>query len=108
MKMLEVIQEDETKMATNLRQGLGKRGIVTALLVLVIGAGLAACGEATPAAVTEPTATTAAAAGDVVTTQPTEAPASADTGDMQEAKLVLTEWAIEPSTVEVPAGKVRL
>src|SRR4051812_16481944 len=81
----------------------------------VVAVGLAACGDtptATPAP--QPTATTAAQVE-----QPTASTAtgSADTastdangstaGGEQEVKITLKEWAIEPSNIEVSAGKVK-
>ena len=91
---------------------------LASLLVLAISLSLAACGDttttttqptATSGQMAEPTATTATA-GDDTGGAAIQTPATAsddDGGDAQEVELTLTEWAIEPKTVEVNAGRVR-
>jgi plastocyanin len=82
---------------------------ITAALSALMMVTLAACGgtqasstTAPEAAATNTPATSAPADANVVTAD--QAPAS---GDVQEVQVMLKEWAIEPSNIEVNAGTVR-
>ena len=83
-----------------------KRIGMTAVLVGVIGMSLAACGDSpTATPLPQPTNTTAPMAVD-----PTAMPeATQGTSDeVQEVKLNIKEWKIEPASVELKPGKVRI
>lgn len=83
--------------ANKVRKHLSRVGL-TAMLLGVMAVSLAACGGDTNA----PAATSPAA------TATTQAPDDGSTdGAMQEVNLALKEWAIEPKSVEVNAGKVK-
>ncbi len=83
-----------------------KRIGMTAILVGVIGMSLAACGD-TPTATPQPQATNTTAPA---TVDPTAMPdATAGTSDeVQEVQLTIKEWKIEPASVELKPGKVRI
>ncbi len=72
---------------------------ISALMVGVIGMSLSACGgdAATATPPPAPTATVAAAA----------ATSGISSSDAQVVNIVLKEWSIEPSNIEVKAGKVK-
>ena len=87
-----------TGIANKMRKHLMRVGL-TAMLMGVMAVSLAACGGDT----TAPAATSPAATA-------TQAPSGGGTTDgeaMQEVKLALKEWAIEPKDPQVNAGKVR-
>jgi plastocyanin len=75
-----------------------KRVGLMALLLGVMGMSISACGGDTATATPppQPTATTAPSGN-----------TGGDTAGMQEVKINLKEWAIEPANVEVNAGKVK-
>ena len=88
-----------TGIANKVRKHLLRVGL-TAMLMGVMAVSLAACGGDTAApAATSPAAT--------ATTQAPTDDGSMDGGAMQEVKLALKEWAIEPKDPEVNAGKVK-
>jgi len=79
--------------------------LILAAVLLIAGSLLAACGEtaATTAPAAAPTATTAAPAA----AEPTATTASTGSGGTAAGSpiaVTLKEWAIEPKSIQVPAG----
>lgn len=90
----------------------------TAVLAGLLGLSLAACGDAPATTVPQATSTaTGMGADPTPVPQPTDTatgmgseatPTEASMGEeVQEIKLTIKEWAIEPANVEVKPGKVR-
>jgi uncharacterized cupredoxin-like copper-binding protein len=89
-------------MQTRTRKIRSMRSLVLGVVLIgIMGFVLAACGaEATPTPTTAPPTAEPTAAATATTL-------SSSGGTAQEVKVTLKEWAIDPSAVEVPAGKVR-